>query len=190
MDTRIPDTARKGRGAVSNDRSTRFTALQRERTDDGWAGARSANGACPDAADAPADDFGPDGDALEGPAPRTVIGTDRSKSALAWNRSPDVPFDRSLNPYQGVRARLRRLLRPADPRLPRPVARPGFRDPDLRQAGRARTAAGKSSPSPATGRRRSRWAPTPTPTSRPSASTGSPARCWRCWRRRAIRCAS
>jgi DNA repair photolyase len=68
--------------------------LQRERTDDGWASRRAAAGA-------PADDFGPDGDALEGVGPRTVIGTDRSKSALAWNSSPDVPFDRSLNPYKG-----------------------------------------------------------------------------------------
>jgi DNA repair photolyase len=96
MDERIPDEARKGRGAVSNDRSSRFTALQRERTDDGWAGTRSALGAGADAADAPADD-----DALEGPGPCTVIGTDRSNSALAWNGSPDVPFDRSLNPYKG-----------------------------------------------------------------------------------------
>ncbi|MBK1671106.1 radical SAM protein [Rhodovibrio sodomensis] len=96
MDERIPDRARRGRGAVSNHRSSRFTALQRERTDDGWAGARSAQGACGDAADAPADD-----DALEGPSPQTVIGIDRSKSALAWNGSPDVPFDRSLNPYKG-----------------------------------------------------------------------------------------
>ena len=96
MDTRIPDRARKGRGAVSNDRSTRFTALRRERTDDGWAGARSAGSACDDAADAPADD-----DRLVGPGPRTSIGIDRSKTALAWNSSPDVPFDRSLNPYKG-----------------------------------------------------------------------------------------
>jgi DNA repair photolyase len=70
--------------------------LQRERTDDGWAGARPAAGARADAADAPADD-----DTVEGPAPQTVIGIDRSKSALAWNASPDVPFDRSLNPYKG-----------------------------------------------------------------------------------------
>ena len=102
MDERIPDRARKGRGAVSNDRSGRFTALQRERTDDGWAGARSA--AAPtraDVADSPADDLASDAGTLEGPSPQTVIGTERSKSALAWNASPDVPFDRSLNPYKG-----------------------------------------------------------------------------------------
>ncbi|MDZ7714495.1 MAG: hypothetical protein U5L06_16035 [Rhodovibrio sp.] len=189
MDTRIPDSARKGRGAVSNDRSTRFTALQRERTDDGWAGARSAAGACPDAADAPADAFGPDGDALEGPAPRTVIGTDRSKSALAWNRSPDVPFDRSLNPYKGCEhgcvycfARpthayldlspgldfeTRIFAKPDAPALLRQeLAKPGYRP--------AAITLGADTD----------------PTSRPSATTGSPAPCWRCWRRRAIRCAS
>lgn len=35
----------------------------------------------------------------------TTIGTEVreevSKSALSWNRSPDLPFDRSLNPYRG-----------------------------------------------------------------------------------------
>ncbi|MBK1696922.1 PA0069 family radical SAM protein [Rhodovibrio salinarum] len=95
MDTPIPERARKGRGAVSNARSTRFTALQRERTDDGWAGARTPSSAAPDTADAPADAD------HDGPGPQTVIGTDRSKSALSWNRSPDIPFDRSLNPYKG-----------------------------------------------------------------------------------------
>ena len=56
MDTRIPDRARKGREAVSNDRSTRFTALQRERIDDGWAGARPVADVPADPAATPADD--------------------------------------------------------------------------------------------------------------------------------------
>jgi DNA repair photolyase len=30
-----------------------------------------------------------------------VIGRDAGSAALAWNRSPDVPFDRALNPYKG-----------------------------------------------------------------------------------------
>ncbi|MDP1271102.1 hypothetical protein, partial [Klebsiella pneumoniae] len=31
----------------------------------------------------------------------TEVREEVSKSALSWNRSPDLPFDRSLNPYRG-----------------------------------------------------------------------------------------
>ncbi|MGM0834415.1 MAG: PA0069 family radical SAM protein [Pseudomonadota bacterium] len=31
----------------------------------------------------------------------TEVREEASKSALSWNRSPDLPFDRSLNPYRG-----------------------------------------------------------------------------------------
>ncbi|MFC7369930.1 PA0069 family radical SAM protein [Vreelandella zhaodongensis] len=31
----------------------------------------------------------------------TEVREEPSKSALSWNRSPDLPFDRSLNPYRG-----------------------------------------------------------------------------------------
>lgn len=31
----------------------------------------------------------------------TVIAEEQARSALSWNRSPDLPFDRSLNPYRG-----------------------------------------------------------------------------------------
>lgn len=31
----------------------------------------------------------------------TEVREEASKSALAWNKSPDLPFDRSLNPYRG-----------------------------------------------------------------------------------------
>jgi DNA repair photolyase len=34
-------------------------------------------------------------------APRTQVLVDRSRSILSYNRSPDVPFDRSINPYRG-----------------------------------------------------------------------------------------
>lgn len=79
MDGKLPDRARKGRGAVSNDASERFTALRREYTDDGW--------------DAPADE------ARAGPA--TTVGREAARHAITWNNSPDVPFDRSINPYKG-----------------------------------------------------------------------------------------
>ena len=31
----------------------------------------------------------------------TEVREERSRSALAWNSSPDLPFDRSINPYRG-----------------------------------------------------------------------------------------
>lgn len=70
---------RKGRGAVSNP-AVRFESTTREAFDDGW-------GTLPDLADLP-------------PLP-TVLLKDRTKSAMAWNNSPDVGFDRSINPYRG-----------------------------------------------------------------------------------------
>jgi DNA repair photolyase len=77
MDTITPQQARKGRGATSND-SGRFEARKRFHFDDGWGG---------------------DG---EEPAPlRTTIGVDRARKTIAYNKSPDVPFDRSINPYRG-----------------------------------------------------------------------------------------
>ncbi len=71
--------ARKGRGAVSNAASTRFTALGREAADDGWD--------LPD----------PDGERR----PETVVGRDSARRVITRNQSPDVPFDRSINPYKG-----------------------------------------------------------------------------------------
>jgi DNA repair photolyase len=65
-----------GRGATANPDS-RYAAERREPFDDGW----------------PADD----------PLPplRTQVGVDASRSVISFNRSPDVPFDRSVNPYRG-----------------------------------------------------------------------------------------
>jgi DNA repair photolyase len=34
-------------------------------------------------------------------APRTELFVDAAKSVITFNRSPDVPFDRSINPYRG-----------------------------------------------------------------------------------------
>lgn len=66
-----------GRGAVSNPQH-RFEALAREAEDDGWA--REEEEASP---------------------PDTQVIEQRAKSALTRNDSPDIPFDRSVNPYQG-----------------------------------------------------------------------------------------
>lgn len=69
----------KGRGALSN-KGGRFESQVGEPIDDGW----------------PAWD-----DGLVAAAPRTVIAPDRSRTVIAWNKSPDIPFDRSINPYRG-----------------------------------------------------------------------------------------
>jgi DNA repair photolyase len=66
----------KGRGAISN-ASGRFESHRHEAFDDGW-------------------DF-PD----EESRPKTQVQIDATRSILAHNNSPDVPFDLSLNPYRG-----------------------------------------------------------------------------------------
>ena len=70
---------RKGRGAVSNP-AVRFESTVREAFDEGW-------GSLADLADLP-------------PLPTTLI-RETAKSAMAWNDSPDIGFDRSINPYRG-----------------------------------------------------------------------------------------
>ena len=75
MDAPLPDRPRKGRGAVSN-RSGRFEPHAYEKIDDGWL-------------------------VEELPPLRTTVTRDASKTIVARNKSPDVPFDRSINPYRG-----------------------------------------------------------------------------------------
>ena len=67
--------ARKGRGALTN-HSSRYRREVREPFDDGWPVA-------------------------EEPPPRTELFVDSSRSVISRNRSPDIPFDRSVNPYRG-----------------------------------------------------------------------------------------
>ena len=71
-----PEAGRRGRGAISNP-TGRFEAARREAFHDpDWA----------------ADD----------PAPlRTQVTAERSSRIIARNTSPDIPFDRSINPYRG-----------------------------------------------------------------------------------------
>ncbi|MDR5867709.1 PA0069 family radical SAM protein [Halomonas koreensis] len=68
--------ARKGRGATF-DPPNRFAPTRRASVDDGW-----WQEAVPERL-------------------ATEVAEERARSALAWNRSPDLPFDRSLNPYRG-----------------------------------------------------------------------------------------
>lgn len=70
---------KKGRGAVSN-AAGRFEPWTRDAVDDGW-------------------HLGEDDAAL--PKLKTEVTVERVKSALTRNSSPDIAFDRSLNPYRG-----------------------------------------------------------------------------------------
>ncbi len=79
VDGAIRSLARPGRGAVTNP-SQRYSTGHTEAFEDGWA-------------------FLADSDAP--PPLRTTLHRDRSKSAISWNDSPDLGFDRAVNPYRG-----------------------------------------------------------------------------------------
>jgi len=66
----------KGRAALSNQNS-RYDLLQRQDFDDGWF------------------------NELPATQVKTEKLPDNSKSIISYNKSPDVPFDRSINPYRG-----------------------------------------------------------------------------------------
>jgi DNA repair photolyase len=70
-----------GRGAPGNTVPTRFGLAARE-TDGDWLDTREAV----------------DG---EPPPLRTTVTMERARTIIARNSSPDVPFDRSINPYRG-----------------------------------------------------------------------------------------
>jgi DNA repair photolyase len=73
----LPAPAPKGRGAKSN-ASGRFESLAREAFDDGWTSEDEA------------------------PTPlKTEVTVERAKVIITRNSSPDVGFDRSINPYRG-----------------------------------------------------------------------------------------
>ena len=75
--------ARRGRGAVST-RAGRFEPRQLESVDDGWGTLAEALA-----------------DPLARRGPRTTITPEHPKTIIRSNDSPDVGFDRSINPYQG-----------------------------------------------------------------------------------------
>lgn len=80
LPTRLP-SRRPARGATRNDASTRFNLPARE-ADGDWL-----------------DDRGDiDG---ELPPVRTTVTVERPRTIITRNQSPDVPFDRSINPYRG-----------------------------------------------------------------------------------------
>jgi DNA repair photolyase len=72
----VDPARRRGRGAASA-RPGRFDAV-REAVEDGWGPAET-----------------------DAPPLRTIVTEERARSAIVRNSSPDVPFDRALNPYRG-----------------------------------------------------------------------------------------
>lgn len=78
MSEKTMGAAVRGRGAISN-RSGRYERFQHEAFDDGW-------GSGEEDRDRPV---------------RTSVTPDRSRTIIARNDSPDVPFDLSINPYRG-----------------------------------------------------------------------------------------
>ena len=80
-DIHIPLHALKGRGAATQ-MPHRFESDVRQAFDDGWGTLEES--------------------AAEGTAaPQTEVRFEDVKSVLSGNDSPDIPFDRSLNPYRG-----------------------------------------------------------------------------------------
>lgn len=74
--TEVAKEQRRGRGAVTNP-SGRFERERRESFNDGW-------------------DLDEDQPSLE-----TFVTPEHAKSLITRNDSPDIPFDRSINPYRG-----------------------------------------------------------------------------------------
>ncbi|MGH7016325.1 MAG: PA0069 family radical SAM protein, partial [Caulobacteraceae bacterium] len=72
----MSQTLVRGRGAVSNP-DGRYEAHERADFDDGW-------------------------DIEEAPAPlKTTATAEKARAIIARNSSPDVSFDRSINPFRG-----------------------------------------------------------------------------------------
>jgi len=74
--SQIPKDRRRGRAAAANP-ATRFDAHRRVAVDDGWDIAEAA------------------------PQIRTEVRIERPRTAITRNTSPDLSFDRSINPYRG-----------------------------------------------------------------------------------------
>ena len=78
--SRLPSAARKGRGATVNP-PVRFDSQAISAFDDGWGTLEAEFGELP-------------------PLPTTLT-RDSSRSVISWNESPDIGFDRAVNPYRG-----------------------------------------------------------------------------------------
>jgi DNA repair photolyase len=74
--TGSPSLRQRGRGAISNPVG-RFEPYEREPVDDGWEQDEDT------------------------PVLRTEVAVERPRRIITRNTSPDIPFDRSINPYRG-----------------------------------------------------------------------------------------
>ncbi len=72
----LPPSGRRGRGARSNE-SGRYEPIRYAQFDDGWETIETS------------------------PALKTSVTIETPRHILTRNRSPDIPFDRSINPYRG-----------------------------------------------------------------------------------------
>ena len=81
LDLTIQKDRLRGRGALSN-ASGRYEKTSRVLVDDGW-------------------DDGWRDDDLSPPSLRTEVIRDATRSIIARNKSPDISFDQSINPYRG-----------------------------------------------------------------------------------------
>ncbi|MFC7399466.1 PA0069 family radical SAM protein [Chelatococcus sp. GCM10030263] len=72
----VDQDRRRGRGAVTNP-AARYEPLTREDADDGW------------------------GSLEELPPFKTEVSVERARKIITRNESPDISFDRSINPYRG-----------------------------------------------------------------------------------------
>jgi DNA repair photolyase len=78
-EAKMPSLARRGRGATLNP-TVRFDAQGAAAFDDGWETLEAF---------------------AELPKLATTLTRDASRSAISWNTSPDIGFDRAVNPYRG-----------------------------------------------------------------------------------------
>ena len=76
MDHSNPHSPRKGRGSISN-RSGRYENQKCHAINDEWIRDEDAQ------------------------PPNTLLREDTSRTIIVRNTSPDIPFDRSINPYRG-----------------------------------------------------------------------------------------
>jgi DNA repair photolyase len=79
-EARLPSLARRGRGATLNP-AVRYDSQVISAFDDGW------------------DTLG--AEFADMPTLATTLIRDATRSAIAWNSSPDIGFDRAVNPYRG-----------------------------------------------------------------------------------------
>ena len=168
---------RKGRGALSN-ATGRFEQITREDIDDGWGDDRDDDRT---QGDEIGRTCGRENDDFPPPKLRTTLTARLEPHHHRLERFPGPPLRPLHQPLPRLRARLHLLLRAAEPRVPRVLARPRLRIAARVQAGRGGVAARGACQArlrlrPARARIQYRRLP-----GRSSATSGSPARCSRYW---------